>query len=215
MGPMTMAGIGKGLGGIAGYFGAQNNARGYEQFGRNIGQGMDENRRFTGQANEYMTPYYHGGVDQLKPYTQNYSRMLDPNSFINDQMSGYMESPWAKMQTAKGQNAISNAASAGGGLGGTNYLSDMGDYARNITAADQQNHFNNLMGVWNQGLSRQGDMANQGYNAGNQMGQNWMNFGNNNMTNRMRQSQTDMERRKAENGGWSSLLGGITGMFGG
>jgi len=185
-----------------------------KQYGQ---QGIDAFRQYGQQANQGLQPYQTSGQGEINPYMQNYQRMLDPNKFINEQMSGYMESPWAKMQMAKGQNSIQNAASAGGGLGGTNYMADMGDYARNITAADQQNYLNNAMNVWNGGLGRQGEMVGMGHNASGQMGKNMMNTGNNigNAYNSMGQGVSGNYGSMGQGiaGGYNSMGQGIAGNY--
>ena len=193
--------------------------RGFEEMRRQMEAGMNEQRGLTGRANDYLNPFYQGGKGELPGYMQNYQRMLDPNKMIGDWMSKYQESPWAKQQLQKGQGAISNAASASGGLGGTNYGQNMVDYTQQVVNADQKNYLNNLMNTYDKGLGHQQGMVGMGGQMGDRMGGNLMN-----LAQMLGQGYGEMGRagmgqemaKGQERNNLFSSLGGIAGnLFGG
>jgi hypothetical protein len=199
-------------------FGGSGQERGYEDMQRLMQQQRGEQRGLTNEANGYLNPFYNAGRGEIGGYMQNYQRMLDPNKLIGDWMSKYTESPWAKLQTEKGQGAITNAASASGALGGTNYGRDMSDYTQKIVAADQQNYLNNLMNMFGQGLGHQQGMVGMGGDMGRQMGMNNMNLAQLLAQSYGEEGASRIGQRKAEGQERNNLfssLGGIAGnLFG-
>lgn len=152
--------------------------QGYEDLEKMLREGMGQFKQYAGQANALLDPFYQAGKGQMNPYMQNYQRLLDPQHFYHDMMNGYQTSPEAQRQMQMGTDAAMKAASASGMLGSTNLLNQVNENSQGIMRADQDNWFNKMSGMFNQGLGHQQGMVGMGYGAGGQMGNNLMNLGN-------------------------------------
>ena len=162
------------------------------------------------QANQYMSPYQQGGVNnynQMQNYSNQWGNNLapyqnagqqqwnqanqSPTDYYNSIMGSYKQSPQAQYATQQMQNASNNAASASGMLGSGAQQKEVQQNANAISAGDQQQYFNNVMGTNQMQMgdleNLQGQQAQQrnmmqyltglGYGAAGQMGQNSINSG--------------------------------------
>jgi hypothetical protein len=206
----TALGIGTALGGL---FGGQSAGRGHDEMARQIQQAMEEQRRLTGQANDLIRPWYDAGRGNLGEYQQNYKNLMNPE-FIEKLSGRYQMSPHAQFQMKQGQDAITNAASASGNLNSGQFGRNMGNYAQDITSRDQNQWLDRMLGQYNQGLGHQQGMVNTGGQYGSQMGQNLIGMGDRNMQAMMGAQNARMQGNQAREGGWASLLGGLSGLGG-
>jgi hypothetical protein len=120
-------------------------------------------------ATNAQQPFYNAGTGAIPQYQQYLQQMSNPTGFVNNIMSQYQQSPWAKFQQQEAQKANNNMASAAGLIGSTPWQRSGEDYARNISSQDQNQFLQNVLGVntnYGAGLN---NLLNYGANSGNQM----------------------------------------------
>lgn len=108
-------------------------------------------------------PYYEAGTNAL-------DRMKDPSAFLNQLMSQYQQSPFAKYQLDQSQKSATNAASENGLIGSTPMAQQIQQNAQGITSQDMESWLSKVLGM-NTG------MADYGMQSANSMGDIWKSFG--------------------------------------
>lgn len=120
------------------------------------------------QANQYMDPYYQGGLEDYNTYRGDINKMgqqldqygnpadyqwrnagLSPNDLYNQWMGDYTESPQAQYEQQAAMQAANNGASASGMMGSGAYFKALQQNSADISARDQQRYFDNMMGTAN------------------------------------------------------------------
>ena len=96
--------------------------------------------------------------------------MQDPQAFYQKMMSGYAMSPQAQMQQQQAIKSANQAAAASGMLGGGAEQKALADYSQQLSARDQQQWLQNMMGINTQYLGGLQDLMQRGFGAGQQMG---------------------------------------------
>ncbi|RTL14557.1 MAG: hypothetical protein EKK56_00950 [Flavobacteriaceae bacterium] len=119
-------------------------------FGGGQGQAASDMQSNINQGIDWFNKYFGQGQDNLNPFIQQGS---DPSKTIGDWMSGYNQSPYAKLMTKQGQDAINNAAAISGQLGGYQNKTQDAQLATDIGNKDLQNYLQNIMGEQNFGLN--------------------------------------------------------------
>jgi hypothetical protein len=166
MDPATIAMIMQGMqnfgGGLGGVLGGlfNNSGRPYQKASDAYGQGF-------GQAQQSQQPFYNAGVNSIGTYQDWLNKMSNPSGFVNNLMSGYQESPWAKFQTDQALRASNNQASAEGLIGSTPLAQRNADYARNISSQDMGNWMDRVLGVNTQYGQGVNNVMTGGQNAAN------------------------------------------------
>ena len=176
----------------------------------NQGLGYAEGR--TGEANDLLNPYRRMGMMSAAPLMR-FSRqtITDPGSYYNNMMSGYETSPAAQAQMAASQEAAMNAASASGGLGGTNMYNQIQQDAQGIMAQDSQRYMDNLMNLQRQGLGVGQNIFNTGYGASGQQAQNLHQTGLAGLRAYSSMGQAAQMAGLESGRNWASLAGGVAG----
>jgi hypothetical protein len=154
-----MAGLFDFLSGMMG-----NGSAPYEKYGDIFSNYMNK-----GQG--YQLPFYNAGTNAIGQYGDWLNGQKDPGSFINNIMSQYKESPWARYQTQQGQRAATNMGSASGMGGSTPMAQFAAKQAEDISGQDMQSYLQNALGVntqYGQGL---GNLMTGGQNSGNMLSQ--------------------------------------------
>lgn len=149
------AGLSQFLGGLFGDSGAP-----YEE-------AMKEWQKYLNQGREVQNPFYQGGIEGMGKYNEWLNGMKDPSAFINNLMSGYKESPWAKSQQ---QNAIrgANAFGSANGLSGSTPLMNQAQAnAANISSQDMQSWLKNVLGINTQYGEGENNLMKGGQGAAN------------------------------------------------
>lgn len=134
-------------------------------------QGMNSGNQYYQEGIDTQKPFYNAGIGAIPQYQDYLSQMRNPSSFINNLMGQYSESPWAKIQQKKAIEANNNMASAAGLVGSTPWQQSGEQYARDISAADQNQWLQNVLGVNTQYGGGLNNIMNYGFNAGNIMSQ--------------------------------------------
>lgn len=133
---------------------------------------------YLNQATSYLNPYYQAGTGALPQYQNALDNMKNPSEFYNQMMSGYQESPAAKFRQEQSVNSANARAAATGLSGSSNNLDDVSNITQGIIGQDQQQYFNNLMGINNNYMSGLGGLSNMGMGAAQGYGNLYSNFGN-------------------------------------
>lgn len=158
--PGVMSGISQFMGGAMGNSGAP-----YEKAGNAYNGAMD--KYFPG-AQSYLNPYSQGGANAFNNQANALNKMSDPNAFMDSIMSKYEESPWAAFERKYGNKGMINQNSASGMMGSGAALKASADYNQGLTSRDMQTYLNNILGINQQYLSGQSDMAHVGAGAAGQ-----------------------------------------------
>ena len=117
---------------------------------------------------QYYNPYITAGQQSLGTAQNQYNELLGlgapvghaygamithPGQVVNAIGSGYQQSPGYDWQMEQGQDAITNAASAGGYLGSPQQQQYAGSLAENLANQDYYNYLNTALGQFDKGLS--------------------------------------------------------------
>ena len=107
MGSQAQGGLGQLFGGLFGNSGAP------------FSDAMKQFQNYYGQAQGYQNPFYQAGTGAIPQYQEWLQGMQNPSGFINNLMSKYQESPFAKFQQQQGVRTAQNMGSASGLTGST------------------------------------------------------------------------------------------------
>jgi hypothetical protein len=102
---------------------------------------------FVNKSEGALNPFYNSGTGAIPQYQGWLNSMKDPAAFINNLMSQYQQSPWAKFQTKQGLSGINNQASAEGLSGSTPLSQFQEQYAHDISSQDMQQWLQNVLGI--------------------------------------------------------------------
>lgn len=125
------------------------------------------------EMRKYLQPYIDAGMlslDNLRGISSQYEKMYqDPNAIISGIAEGYTQSPGYQWRFNQGENAINNAAAAGGMAGTAQHQQQAGELATNLASQDFNDFMNRALGVYGSGLTgRTGieqDIFGKGYGA--------------------------------------------------
>lgn len=108
------------------------------------------------ELKKYLMPYInagYGALPNLKGISGEYEKMYqDPNAIIARIGAGYKESPGYKWRLGQGENAITNAAAAGGMTGTGQHQQQAGELAENLANQDYQDYLAKALGLYSGGL---------------------------------------------------------------
>lgn len=108
------------------------------------------------EMKKYLMPYINAGqgaLPHLNDISGEYEHMYkDPNEIISRIGAGYQKSPGYDWQLDQGENAITNAAAAGGMAGTAQHQQQAGTLATNLANQDFQNYLSKALGVFGSGL---------------------------------------------------------------
>lgn len=143
---------------LSGMFGLMNNP---------YGSASNQYQQYANQAGSYQIPFYNAGVNSLNPYQQNLQKMSDPQAYYNNIMSGYNASPYATIQQQQAMNSAQNQASASGLTGSTPLEMQMQQNAADISTADMDKYFKNIMGINTDYMSGLNNLITGGHESAN------------------------------------------------
>jgi hypothetical protein len=196
-----LGGLGSLWGGAQGHGGDQGAA-----FNQQL-QGM------IGQGSQGYMPFLQAGQGAINPFQQQLQGMQNPGQYMNNVMSGYQESPWAKFQTGESQRAANAAAAAGGLTGSTVHQNAAADYARNIASQDQQQYFQNHQGVNHEYLSGLAQLLGLGGQAASGIGNLYGQGAQASAQAMANQQQGKQEDKSNVMGGFLGMLPGLASLF--
>lgn len=119
-----------------------------------------------GVGQQYYSPYIQAGQQAGQQAGNTYQQMVsNPNAFYEQLRSGYTPSEGYKYNEEKLRKAMQTAAAAGGFSGAKGDQEYQADMIRKLLGQDQQQYFENVLGLLGGGLSGQQHIADQGYQA--------------------------------------------------
>lgn len=122
----------------------------YQGLANNLGQISPELEMYRQMATGGLQPYQQAGTQALGQYQTALAGMSDPTQFIGNIMKSYSTSPEAQQQIQQSTQAANSAASASGMLGSGAEQKALQQNAQQLTAADQQQYLQNIMGAQGQ-----------------------------------------------------------------
>ena len=153
-GTAIMPGWGTAIGGVAGGLLGGLTGGGNKKKDKHVNSLLDQ---IPSQLREQLMPYINAGMGalpHLNDISGEYQRMYqDPNAIISRLGSGYRESPGYQWRLNQGENAINNAAAAGGMAGTAQHQQQAGELAGNLADQDYQNHLAKVLALYSGGLS--------------------------------------------------------------
>lgn len=189
----ALGGIGAGLGSLL--FGGDDD--GYGDIAPQL-------KEYLGKAVGYMDPYEKMGRGALGDYFTQLKQAEDPTQYIGSIMSKYQESPGAQFQRKQGLADISTGAAARGLLGSGAQAKSMMKYGQGLSAQDQQQYLQNVLGLRGQTLGGLAGLGQMGEQAAGQMGQ-WTYGTGENLANL--QSQMAAAQQKQQSQMFGDILG--------
>lgn len=174
---------------------------------QDIQQGINQMQGMYNNTMGFMNPFINAGQNALGPYQKAITPMLTPDQFYQKMMHGYTESPQAKLRQQEGEQAYDRSAAASGMLGSGALGKAVSNFTQQNIGADQQNWLNNMLGIYEQGLKGNSDLAHIGLQGGLGMGQIGQGYASQmgNMYDHM--SQQDWAQNQQGNQNFFSLLG--------
>jgi len=159
MDPLTMAGIGAGVGAIGSYFNNSSNKKGQKQA---LGY-LDQ---IPGYGHQYYDPYVQQGQQAQNNVNDQYQNLTnDPYSFYEQMMQNYTPSKGYQLKSGE-MNKYANSVAASGGYAGTPQDEQNRMQLIEALSHDDMNEFyNKMVGIYGTGLQGQQNTATQGYNA--------------------------------------------------
>lgn len=186
---------------------------------QDLQNGINQMQSMYGMTQGNILPWLMFGGRALPRYESAISPMLDPKTFYNNMMSGYTETPAAKLRQQEGEQAYDRSAAASGMLGSGALGKAISNFTQKNIAADQQNYLNNILGIYEGGVKGYQDLARMGLQGGLGLGNIGASYAGDigNLYGKM--SQEDWAQQQQDNQNiWSALgFGGniLNTMFGG
>lgn len=188
-------------------------SRGFGDLMRQIREGMEEAKHYTGRANQTLQPLADLSIGNLRDYINQFNKMNDSGGFINNILNGYKESPWAKTMTNRGIDAAEAAAGRSGTLGSTGFHRQVSDYAADTSSKDMQQWLQNNLGVHDRRMGYQGNVIGQTTPAIYNQASNYSSLAQMLPQLYSQMGQAQAGQRMAESDGWSNLLRGGLGLL--
>ena len=162
---------------------------------------MDAYDKYQHKTEDTQNPFYNSGKSAMPEYEKWLQGQKDPSKFVNNLMSGYSESPWAKNEQNAAMRANTNAASASGLSGSTPMQLQGQQNATQISSQDQQQWLQNVLGINTQyGQGRQ-NQINTGQHAADELTNTYNNYGD-------LYGQAQYGQKAGENADFANLIGG-------
>lgn len=137
--------IGGGLGALGGFFGNDEE--------KDTNKLLDQ---IPDQLKQYLMPYINAGagaIPRLNDLSGEYENLYkDPNAIISRIGGGYKQSPGYQWKLNQGENAITNAAAAGGYAGTGEHQQRAGQLAHDLADQDYNDYMKNALGIFGTGL---------------------------------------------------------------
>jgi hypothetical protein len=118
----------------------------------------------------YYDPYSQAGQRQIPGLEEQFGNLInDPGSIYNKLGSGYQKSPGFDFAMKQALQGAGNAAAAGGMAGSPQHEQQNMELATNLANQDFNQYMQNVLGMYNTGLSGSQDIMGKGMNAGDAM----------------------------------------------
>ena len=182
--PFSDGGFGGGFGGFGGMAGGLGGIAGgifQMMMGNPADAAMGYYNKIPGMLNSIYSPYMKAGMNAVNPYlaggqfagsalTDQIGKLLsNPSGFMNQMGSNFKQSPGYAFQTQQAQQAVNNAAAAGGMAGSPLQQQNSASVVNNLANQDYYNYLNHAIGLYNTGFNGAQNMYDTGANIANNM----------------------------------------------
>jgi hypothetical protein len=138
---------------------------------RSVEEGLSGQSDLYQKGIDKLTPWSETGQSALEKLMASLSQKEDPSKYYNQIISGYSESPYAKLLQEKGIRSANQAGAASGMLGSGEEQKWLTDYSQKVSSADMDNYFKNIFGINDSYEKGLGGVSSEGLgSAGSQMG---------------------------------------------
>src|SRR5579859_440815 len=126
--------------------------------------------KIPGATHPYYDQYIRAGNQALWQQYGNYNNLLNnPGQMLSQWGQGYQQSPGYQWQLNQGEQAINNAAAAGGMAGTPQHQQYAGQLASNLANQDYYNYLGHVQGLYGAGLQGLSGINQMGFNANDQV----------------------------------------------
>jgi hypothetical protein len=172
-------------------------------------------KQIPGELRKYLEPYINAGqgaLGNLQGVSGEYEKLYqDPNAIISRLGGGYQQSPGYQWRLNQGENAINNAAAAGGMAGTAQHQQQAGELATNLASQDYNDYLKQVLGLFTGGLEgrtgiEQG-IFNQGATSAGDLATSLANL-------LKQRAGLEYERNASRNKGFSDMFSSVGSLFG-
>lgn len=126
--------------------------------------------QISGQANQYLDPYFQAGKGSIPGLQEQYGKLLgDPGALMNKIGGSYQQSPGLQFAIKQAMQGAGHAAAAGGMAGSPQHEQQNMGLANDLASQDYNNWMGNALGLYGAGLQGQQGLYSGGLQAGNSM----------------------------------------------
>lgn len=122
-------------------------------------------QQIPGVGHQYYDPYIQQGQQAGQTLQGEYGKQLDPSSFMDHIMGQYKQSEGYKGRQGDLMKQMAAVAGQGGYAGTPMAQQQYGEQANKLMADDQQQYLQNALGIYNQGIGGEREVAERGYGA--------------------------------------------------
>ena len=128
--------------------------------------------KIPGNLSRYLSPYVGSGQNALSTLQGQYGGLINnPSSMLAGFGKNFQEDPGYQWNLKQGENAITNAAAAGGMAGSPMHQQQAGQLASNLANQQYQNYLQNVMGLYGQGMAGEQGLNQLGFQGSEDMAQ--------------------------------------------
>lgn len=126
-----------------------------------------------GAISPYYQPYIQAGSHAEGELSHQFDQLLsNPDSIVQMLGQGFQQSPGYTWSLNQGEDAINNAASAGGTLGTQAQQQQAGSLATNLANQNYYQYLGNAEKIYGTGIQGEQSLAQRGYGASNDLATN-------------------------------------------
>lgn len=123
-------------------------------------------KKIPGVVKPYYDPYIESGNQAIPILEEQYGKLVsNPGDIYSSLGSGFQTSPGYNFALEQALNASNNAAAAGGMAGSPMHEQQNMTVATGLADQDYYNYMNDVLGLYNTGLSGEQKLYNTGYQA--------------------------------------------------
>ena len=138
---------------------------------------MEQLKQYLSKAEDVQNPYMNAGKTAIGNYQNWLSKMNNPTSFINNTMSQYQSSPWARNLQNQALRSAQAYGSASGLSGSTPMMQQIQQNANNISSSDMNNWLSKVLGINTEYGQGNQNLMSQGASAANSLSDLYGNYG--------------------------------------
>lgn len=200
----------QGLGGIGGFFAAQEATRGFGQEQDLLEQAQRLMAQQEKQGIGELQPFQQAGVSAIPQVQRDVGLLQDPLAARQFLLRGFQTSPEAKLTLEAGTRAATQAGAASGMLGSGAQRAALQGFGQRVQSADIDKFLAQQHGLFTQGLAGEMGQERTGLQAGQSIGQLIAQLASAQAQAIGAQGQAAAQKGQSRAAGLGSLIGGVT-----